>query len=366
MKNSKYIFLLFIMSVLTSGNIFSQDKWWQGEIPKPSSNQMVNQNYLTKKRELVKTLDELSNLARQRNDYVKAGQFQSVKFADEMLQFMGKKLNILENELSKIPIYVTNPNYTQSSSFQNTNNQTTDIKINQANNSNHQPVQSTNRFLLTLYKIENCDRTQYQTELEYIEASLNLFNELKGNMEQILESVITESSTPKSQIKQEINYYKLFISNWGNGFTIGTKEAQKEIISLMNELEVKERVIFKGTKRITANKYSPPILAEFKHSIYPNIYMNVEIMKLSAIDAPTMGERSTYNFGALDKVDSFIKNSNVIVARLIIESNSKTKELNFTTKHFPIAKKVKKSGVEYGLHSESLNNIIINMYIRNY
>ena len=122
----KFTFVIIILFGFIE-NSNCQTKWWQREIATPSANQIINPNYLSKKRELEKTLDDINSMYRQKQQQQRLGH--STKAADEYLQHLGKKMNTLEYELSKIPVYITNPNYSNQNTIQNTNNQTTEISV---------------------------------------------------------------------------------------------------------------------------------------------------------------------------------------------------------------------------------------------
>ena len=141
MKKIQLTGLFLITSIFVSVNLFGQNRWWQREIPTPSANQIINPDYLAKKRELEKTIDELNSLARRRNNYARAGQTQAVKSADEMLQFIGKKMNKMEYELSKIPMYITKPTNPQNIIIQSPNRENDNI-----HNTQPSSVNSDNSF----------------------------------------------------------------------------------------------------------------------------------------------------------------------------------------------------------------------------
>ena len=122
----KFTFVIIILFGFIE-NSNCQTKWWQREIATPSANQIINPNYLSKKRELEKTLDDINSMYRQKQQQQRLGH--STKAADEYLQHLGKKMNTFEYKLSKIPVYITNPNYSNQNTIQNTNNQTTEISV---------------------------------------------------------------------------------------------------------------------------------------------------------------------------------------------------------------------------------------------
>lgn len=250
MKNIKCIILFMVVSFFISENAFCQNRWWQREIPAPSANQMINPNYLSRKREIEIQFDDINKFATQRNNYAKAGQTESVKSADEMLQFMGKKMNTLEYELSKIPMYITKPdNSPQNNTIQNTNQQYNEINVTPSSGSSSSSA--SNPYQLTLYKIKNCNKGDFKSDYEYNVESLNLFNELKKNLTKIVESEtdISYSSTKFTwclHYKEKIKYYELFVKNWGEGKTIGTQEAQKEINTLNEYIIEEEKIILKN------------------------------------------------------------------------------------------------------------------------
>lgn len=292
MKNLKCFILILILSFFISENLCSQDRWWQREIPAPSSNQMINPNYLSKKRDLEQTLDKMNSLARDRNKYASAGQTDAVKSADEMLQFMGEKMNTLEYELSKISMYVINPNFNnQNNTIQNTNQQKT--VINTSSGSNKTSSSASNSYLLTLYKIQNCDRNSFESDYKYNEESLIVYNELKNNISQIVKSETNISSSSISFIREKVKYYEIFLSNWGNGQTIGTKEALKEIDKLNNEIQNKEKHELLRKTGININykfigNLPEPILVKYKRghkcSMHFNAYMVVECAEIKSFN----------------------------------------------------------------------------------
>lgn len=213
----------------------SQNKWWQREIPAPSANQMINPNYLSKKRELEKTFDDMNRMVRERNNSVRMGHTKAVKAADEMLKFIGKKMNILEHELSKIPMYITKPNNNKNKNTYITNQQQKDVYVSQPSKSTSSK-EATNSYLLTIYKINNCNKDDFKSDYEFNAESLKLYNELKSNISQIVKSETNYSSYSVDFLEKKIEYYQIFIDNWGNGNTIGTNEAKKEIEKLNAEI----------------------------------------------------------------------------------------------------------------------------------
>lgn len=211
------------------------NRWWQREVPVPSANQSINPSYLSKKRELEQTLDEMNSLARKRNDFAKAGQAKAVKSADEMLQFMGKKMNTLEHELSQIPMFITIQPQNQNIEFDNSSQQNVEIHSSSPPSANSSP-NATNSYLLTTYRINNCNKNEFKTDYEYNAESLELFNELRNNISQIVESEAGVSQGSTDFVKKAIEYYEIFVKNWGDGTTIGTKEATKEIARLNEKI----------------------------------------------------------------------------------------------------------------------------------
>lgn len=231
MKVYQFLTIFFIAFIFTCIDASCQNLWWQREVPTPSANQKINPNYLNKKRELEQLLDEINSLTRKRNEYARQGQSNAVKSADEMLQFMGKKMNTLEHELSSIPMYISNPNtYRTNSSPSNQNY----YEINQQSNygvSSSSSSGTINSHILTLYKIRNCKKDEFKNDYEFQTASLNIFNELKNNINEIVKSETSSNrNTYDIDFKRDkIKYYEIFINNWGKGNTIGTQEAIKEI-----------------------------------------------------------------------------------------------------------------------------------------
>jgi len=269
MKNTLRIFLLIVILAQVSLDVSGQNRWWQREIPAPSANQMINPNYLSKKRELEQTLDRMNSLAKERNNYANAGQTDAVKNANEMLQFMGKKMNTLEYELSKISMYLSNPSYYQNNNTQITNQQQTDVYISQPTISDS-PAKPTNSYLLTVYKIKNCNKDEFKSNYDYNAESLSLFNELKSNISQIVKLETDYSSYSIDFLKKEIEYYQIFIDNWGNGNTIGTNEAKKEIENLNADISRKEEEFIRNKlSEITDIVVHIEIIGSFTEMVHP-------------------------------------------------------------------------------------------------
>ena len=97
--------ILLICTNKSNAQTCCEDRWWQKEIPTPSYNQVINPNYLEKKRELLITCDDLCSSVRERNHIRDRGV--STKEIDEWIEYIAKKINKLEHELSQIPIYRT-------------------------------------------------------------------------------------------------------------------------------------------------------------------------------------------------------------------------------------------------------------------
>jgi len=238
MKHVRIIIVIMAIQLSITSITYSQSKWWQREIPAPSANQIINPNYSSKRRDLEKTSDDINEMYRLKQQKQRIGQ--STRAEDDYLQHLGKKMNTLEYELSKIPLYITNPNYDRNKNAPSTIRPKTDIYISTPSESGSPPT-STNSYLLTLYKINNCNRNELNTDYEFNAESLNLFNELKSNISKIANSESSFSFSSVDFIKEKIKYYKIFFTNWGSGTTIGTKEALKEINQLQDDIDKKER-----------------------------------------------------------------------------------------------------------------------------
>lgn len=82
---------------------------------------------------------------------------------------------------------------------------------------------------------------EIKNDYEYNAASLSLFNELKSNISQIVEPESDYYYYSIDIMKKKIDFYQIFLNNWGNGTTVGTTEAEKKIAFLKEEIILKER-----------------------------------------------------------------------------------------------------------------------------
>lgn len=227
--------LAFIVQICPAQDCCT-NKWWQKEVATPSYNQIVNPTYLSKKREIEIACDDLREDLKSVAYYRSLGQNPSSIV--ESAKYIERKIRTLEYELSKIPMYISNPNYNQNNNIQNMNQQQTDIYISSPTNSNT-PTTSANTYLLTLYKIRNCNKADFASDYDFNTVSLNVFNELKSNISKIVKADTELKPYTAQFAREEIKYYELFVKNWGE--CIGTNEAKKEIKELSDEAEKREK-----------------------------------------------------------------------------------------------------------------------------
>lgn len=82
----------------------AQDRWWQRELPAPSTNQIINQDYMSKRRELEQAWDQLQRDAQAQRHFQGLGQ--KTSSINAAISSSRNKVNRIEHELSQIPIYV--------------------------------------------------------------------------------------------------------------------------------------------------------------------------------------------------------------------------------------------------------------------
>jgi hypothetical protein len=83
----------------------AQERWWQREVPAPSTHQVINQNYMSKRRELEQAWDQLQRDAQAQRHFQGLGQ--KTPSINAAISGSRNKVNRLEYELSQIPMYVT-------------------------------------------------------------------------------------------------------------------------------------------------------------------------------------------------------------------------------------------------------------------
>lgn len=208
MKSIILTLILVLGFIFHSESVFSQNKWWQREIPTPSENQMVNPNYLEKKRELEKTLDDINEMYEQKQRQQFLGH--STKAADEYLQHLGKKMNTLEYELSKIPMYITKTN---TPTYRTNENQTTKNEINVYNTQPNVVLEGRSDDKEVL--MSGGDNLKAKIQLD----ELNKYLQVKS---------FTND--------EKISYYEAFIKDWPN--TNASMEAEDIIFSLRNYIGI--------------------------------------------------------------------------------------------------------------------------------
>jgi hypothetical protein len=231
----KWIFIFIIFNGYIV-DINCQNKWWQREIPTPSANQMINPDYISKRRELEINLDELNGV-KERHGQQKLTREQQMQY-DYILFLYDSKITRLEEELKVLPMYIDNPKFNnQNIYFQNNNQQRTDVNISSPSISTSNVKSLDNNYLLALYRIKNCDKKNYKSDYEFNKESLNLYYNLKANIDEIVssETDLRPNSGGFSFYKEKIKYYGIFINNWGP--SIGSNEAEKEINNINKMIE---------------------------------------------------------------------------------------------------------------------------------
>jgi hypothetical protein len=233
---------LFSLITVIEGFLFNancqEKRWWQREIPTPSANQIINPQYLSKRRELEIALDHQKGLE-ERSKLKQPGTKEANEYGFMIAQI---KVTImtLEEDLSKIPIYIENNTIVKSNiRIQNTNQQ--NVQSEPYNNS----IISSPSPPMILYEINNCDKKVFKTDYEFNQHSLSLFNDLKAIMHNLIMNENPQLGDKKKDLEilneeysdLEINYYKIFIKNWGP--SVGATEASKEITKI-NEFKEKE------------------------------------------------------------------------------------------------------------------------------
>ena len=83
--------------------------WWQREEPNPSCNQVINPDYVEKKRELEQAWDVYQKSLQAERHFRSLGQNTTV--IRRAIRINKKKVEELELELSKIPVYITNEEF---------------------------------------------------------------------------------------------------------------------------------------------------------------------------------------------------------------------------------------------------------------
>lgn len=276
MKNYWFIKLLFLSTLFISEISFGQGKWWQREIPTPSANQMINPDYNSIRRELEVSLDEKNDLIK-RYGHQKLSREQQMQY-DYLLFLIDSKMTRLEEELKGTSMYIENPNFNNS----NTNIQTTNQENNQnvitdrsysnsnPNNNSNASSTSSNSYLLTIYKIKNYNKNIFKNDIERNSESLNLFNEIKSRLDEIVYHEYKEISYYSSDIdkfKAKIQVYETFINNWGK--SIGTDEAKEEINGFNKQIEdilrsaTEEKLRIEKEKNLSELKEKTDVIARF-------------------------------------------------------------------------------------------------------